>query len=214
MEESINYVEILKKKKAVLAVKRFFDIMASFFGLMFLLLPFCIVAIIIKCTSEGPVFYKQVRVGKDGKEFKIFKFRTMVVDADKKGLQITTKNDNRVTKIGAILRKTKLDELPQLINVLIGDMSFVGPRPEVPKYVALYNEEQRNVLLVRPGITELSSILFRDENEMLDAAENPEKVYIEEIMPKKISYNLEYLTKIGPFYDLKLIFRTIGIMFK
>ncbi len=214
MEESINYVEILKKKKAVLAVKRFFDIMASFFGLMFLLLPFCIVAIIIKCTSEGPVFYKQVRVGKDGKEFKIFKFRTMVVDADKKGLQITTKNDNRVTKIGAILRKTKLDELPQLINVLIGDMSFVGPRPEVPKYVALYNEEQRNVLLVRPGITELSSILFRDENEMLDAAENPEKVYIEEIMPKKISYNLEYLTKIGPFYDLELIFRTIGIMFK
>lgn len=214
MEERINYSEVLKKKKFALFIKRAFDIVASAIGLLFLLIPFCIVAVIIKCTSKGPVFFKQVRVGKSGKEFKIFKFRTMVVDAEKKGLQITTKGDSRVTKIGAILRKTKLDELPQLINVLIGEMSFVGPRPEVPKYVALYNEEQKNVLLVRPGITELSSILFRDENEMLDSSENPEKTYIEKIMPIKINYNLDYITKIGPIYDLKLIFKTIGIMFK
>ena len=214
MEEIINYAEILKKKRISLFIKRIFDVLMSLFGLLICILLFCVVAIIIKCTSKGPAFFRQIRVGKNGKEFRIFKFRTMIVDAEKKGMQLTTKDDNRVTRIGKILRKTKLDELPQLINVLIGDMSFVGPRPEVPKYVALYNEKQKNVLLVRPGITGLASIKFRDENEMLDSADNPEKEYIENIMPQKINYNLDYITKIGPFYDLKLIFKTIGIMFK
>ena len=163
-------------------IKRIFDIVCSGLGLI-ILSPFLLfVAIRIKMGSDGPVFFKQIRVGEKGREFKILKFRTMVVDAEKLGRQITVGNDNRITKIGAFLRKYKIDELPQLINVFKGDMSLVGPRPEVPRYVNMYTEEQRRVLDVKPGITDLASIRYRDENELLGKAENPDEFYINTIM--------------------------------
>lgn len=210
----IDFDALLKKKRFSLFLKRCFDITASALGLLFLLIPFLIIAIIIKATSKGPVFFRQVRVGKDGKEFRIYKFRTMVVDAEKKGMQITVGADSRITGIGKFLRKTKVDELPQLINVLNGQMSFVGPRPEVPRYVALYDDYQRNILRIKPGITELASIVYRDENEVLAKSENPEETYINEIMPKKIALNIEYMQKLGFWYDIKLIFMTFAAILK
>ena len=209
-----EFGEILRRKKATLFSKRAFDIVASFFGLIILFLPFLCIALAIKLTSRGPVFFRQVRVGRNGKEFRIFKFRTMVTDAEKKGLQITVGQDKRVTFVGKILRKTKMDELPQLINVFAGQMSFVGPRPEVPHYVGMYSEYQRNVLRVRPGITELASIVYRDENEVLGQSEDPEKTYIEEIMPKKIELNLQYIRKMSFWYDIKLIFQTFAAILR
>lgn len=209
-----EFGEILRRKKATLFFKRAFDIFASFFGLIILFLPFLCIALAIKLTSRGPVFFRQVRVGRNGKEFRIFKFRTMVTDAEKKGLQITVGQDKRVTFVGKILRKTKMDELPQLINVFAGQMSFVGPRPEVPHYVGMYSEYQRNVLRVRPGITELASIVYRDENEVLGRSEDPEKTYIEEIMPKKIELNLQYIRKMSFWYDIKLIFQTFAAILR
>ena len=210
----VDFDALLKKKRFSLFLKRCFDITASALGLLFLLIPFLIIAIIIKATSKGPVFFRQVRVGKDGKEFRIYKFRTMVVDAEKKGMQITVGADSRITGIGKFLRKTKVDELPQLINVLKGQMSFVGPRPEVPRYVALYDDYQRNILRIKPGITELASIVYRDENEVLAKSENPEETYINEIMPKKIALNIEYMQKLGFWYDIKLIFMTFAAILK
>ncbi|MDY3828331.1 MAG: sugar transferase [Clostridium sp.] len=194
--------------------KRFFDIIVSLIGIIILGIFLIIISIIIKCTSEGPVFFKQIRVGKSGKEFKIFKFRTMVVNAESLGTQITIGKDKRITKIGHFLRKYKIDELPQLFNVFIGEMSFVGPRPEVPKYVAMYNETQREVLSVRPGITDLASIRYRNENEILGRAKNAdeaEDMYINEIMPDKLKLNLEYIEKSNVFYDIYIIFKTIII---
>ncbi|MEG2453799.1 MAG: sugar transferase [Clostridia bacterium] len=193
---------------------RIFDICASFFGIILLVPVFLIVALLIGFTSRGGVLFKQVRVGRNGKEFKIWKFRTMIAYAEDKGLQLSISGDCRITKVGKVLRKTKIDELPQLFNVLFGQMSLVGPRPEVPKYVALYNEEQKNVLLVRPGITDIASIKFRNENELLDKSEDTEKTYIEEIMPCKLKFNLEYITKIGLFFNIKLIFQTIFAIIK
>ena len=210
----VDFDALLKKKRFSLFLKRCFDITASALGLLFLMIPFLIIAIIIKETSKGPVFFRQVRVGKDGKEFRIYKFRTMVVDAEKKGMQITVGADSRITGIGKFLRKTKVDELPQLINVLKGQMSFVGPRPEVPRYVALYDDYQRNILRIKPGITELASIVYRDENEVLAKSENPEETYINEIMPKKIALNIEYMQKLGFWYDIKLIFMTFAAILK
>lgn len=210
----VDFDALLKKKRFSLFLKRCFDITASALGLLFLMIPFLIIAIIIKATSKGPVFFRQVRVGKDGKEFRIYKFRTMVVDAEKKGMQITVGADSRITGIGKFLRKTKVDELPQLINVLKGQMSFVGPRPEVPRYVAMYSDYQRNILRIKPGITELASIVYRDENEVLAQSEDPEKTYIEDIMPKKIGLNIEYMKKLGFWYDLKLIFMTFAAILK
>lgn len=210
----VDFDALLKKKRFSLFLKRCFDITASALGLLFLMIPFLIIAIIIKATSKGPVFFRQVRVGKDGKEFRIYKFRTMVVDAEKKGMQITVGADSRITGIGKFLRKTKVDELPQLINVLKGQMSFVGPRPEVPRYVALYDDYQRNILRIKPGITELASIVYRDENEVLAKSENPEETYINEIMPKKIALNIEYMQKLGFWYDIKLIFMTFAAILK
>lgn len=209
-----DFDSLLRKKKFSLFLKRCFDITASAFGLLVLAVPFLIIAIIIKVTSKGPVFFRQVRVGKNGKEFRIFKFRTMVADAEKKGMQITVGADSRITGIGKFLRKTKVDELPQLINVFIGQMSFVGPRPEVPRYVAMYSDYQRNILRIKPGITELASIVYRDENEVLAQSEDPEKTYIEDIMPKKIGLNIEYMKKLGFWYDLKLIFMTFAAILK
>lgn len=199
----------LHEKRIQLFFKRLFDIFMSFFGLLVLSIPLIIISIIIKGTSEGPVFYRQVRVKRNGEDFKIFKFRTMVVDADKKGMLITVGKDNRITGIGRFLRKTKIDELPQLINVLIGDMSFVGPRPEVRKYVDMYDEYQVNVLKIRPGITDLASIKYRDESTLLGESDDPEKTYIEEIMQKKLEINLEYIQNISFFNDIRLIFMTI-----
>ncbi|WP_238458054.1 sugar transferase [Alkalihalobacterium alkalinitrilicum] len=205
---------ILDQKRGQLLLKRIFDILISFIGLVALCPLLLIIAIIIKIDSMGPIFFKQVRVGKCGEEFKIYKFRTMILDAENKGMQITVGKDKRITKSGHILRKTKLDELPQLINVFKGDMSFVGPRPEVPKYVALYDNQQKNILRVRPGITDLASIEYRDENTLLAKSNDPEKTYIEEIMIKKIELNIEYLSKMSVLYDIKLILKTILVIMK
>ena len=210
----IEVDEILKRKKLQIILKRGFDIIFSLLGLIVLLPAFLVIATAIKLDSNGPVFFRQVRVGKNGKEFKILKFRTMVVDAEKKGLQITVDKDSRITKVGRFLRKYKLDEFPQLINVLVGDMSFVGPRPEVPKYVALYNDEQKIVLKVKPGITDIASIEYKDENTLLNQNDNPEKTYIEEIMPAKLKLNIDYIKSISIIYDIKLILKTMFVIFK
>ena len=194
-------------------LKRIFDIILSLFGLMILFPFMLIIAILIKLDSKGPVFFKQIRVTKNGREFKIFKYRTMRVGSDKYS-QITVGKDNRITKIGAFLRKYKLDEIPQLINVLIGDMSLVGPRPEVPKYVALYTKEQKEILKVRAGITDYASIEFSDENDLLASEEDPEKAYIEKIMPKKIELNKKYLSEISILTDIKIILLTIKKILK
>ena len=194
-------------------LKRIFDIISSLFGLI-LLLPFMIIiAILIKLDSKGPIFFKQVRVTKNGREFKIFKYRTMRVGSDKYS-QITVGKDSRITKVGDFLRKYKLDEIPQLINVLLGDMSLVGPRPEVPKYVALYTEEQREILKVRAGITDYASIEFSNENEILANESDPEKAYIEKIMPRKIELNKKYLSEISVMTDIKIILLTIKKILK
>ncbi|WP_206098465.1 sugar transferase [Paenibacillus montanisoli] len=200
---------LLEKKKTQLFIKRVFDFIVSIIGLIILLPFFLIISLIIKLDSKGPVFFKQIRVGKDGKEFKILKFRTMVQDAEKKGMQITVGKDIRITKSGHVLRKTKIDELPQLINVLIGDMSFVGPRPEVPKYVKLYDVNQRNILKVRPGITDYASIEYKNESDILALSDDPETAYIKTIMVEKLSLNLKYLSNMSLFTDAKLIFLTI-----
>ena len=208
-EQPMDIEAKLKNKKFILFIKRLFDIIASFLGIVILSPMFIIVAVCIKIDSKGPVFFKQIRVGEKGRNFEILKYRTMVVDAEKMGRQITVGNDNRITKIGGFLRKYKLDELPQLINVFKGDMSLVGPRPEVPRYVEMYNEEQRKVLDVKPGITDLASIRYRDENELLGTAEDPDDMYINTIMPDKLALNLEYINKSNVFFDIYIILKTI-----
>ena len=194
-------------------LKRIFDITLSLFGLIILLPFMLIIAILIKIDSKGSVFFKQIRVTKNGKEFKIFKYRTMRVGSDKYS-QITVGKDGRITKIGSFLRKYKLDEIPQLINVLIGDMSLVGPRPEVPKYVALYTDEQKEILKVRAGITDYASIEFSNENDLLALEKDSEKAYIEKIMPKKIELNKKYLSEISILTDIKIILLTIKKILK
>ncbi|WP_338945869.1 sugar transferase [Fusobacterium canifelinum] len=193
--------------------KRIFDIVISFAGLLILFPFILIIALLIKIDSKGPVFFKQVRVTKNAREFKIFKYRTMRVGSDKYS-QITVGKDSRITKVGAFLRKYKLDEIPQLINVLIGDMSLVGPRPEVPKYVALYTDEQKEILKVRAGITDYASIEFSDENDLLASEKDPEKAYIEKVMPKKIELNKKYISEISILTDIKIILLTIKKILK
>lgn len=190
-------------------LKRLFDIVSSTLGLILLSPVFLIIAAWIKSDSRGPVFYRQIRVGKNGQEFLLYKFRSMMTGSDKKGLLTVGNKDSRITQSGKCIRKFKLDELPQLINVILGDMSIVGPRPEVPKYVALYNEEQRKVLKVRPGISDWASIRFRNENELLAHAENAEKFYISEVMPEKLMMNLEYVRRNNFWMDIKIIFMTV-----
>ena len=207
--QNMDIAAVLEKRKLQLVLKRAMDIIISGGALAVIWPLLLLIALAIKIDDPGPVFYRQVRVGKDGKEFRIFKFRTMVVDADKKGLAITVGRDNRITRMGRILRKTKLDELAQLINVFTGEMSFGGPRPEVPKYVNMYTPYQRQVLLVRPGITDYASIAYRNENDMLEGAEDPEKMYIDVIMPDKIELNMKYLREISPLADIRLILSTI-----
>ncbi len=195
-------------------MKRLFDILASGLGLIVLSPVFLILAIWIKCDSEGPVFYRQVRVGRWNKDFRIFKFRSMRVGADKGSLVTIGGRDPRITRSGYFIRKFKFDELPQLINVLVGDMSLVGPRPEVRHYVDYYTPEQMHVLDVRPGITDPASIKFRNENELMEKAEDPEKYYIEVIMQEKIRLYLEYVEKHSFRYDLGLIFKTFWVIVK
>ncbi len=188
---------------------RILDFLLSFVGLILLLPFFILIALFIKLTSNGPVLYKQSRVGLNGREFKVFKFRTMRLDADKLGLITVGGRDPRITSVGFFLRKFKLDELPQLLNVLIGEMSMVGPRPEVKKYVDLYTAEQRVVLSIHPGITDWASINYRDENVILGKSSNPEKDYIEKVMPDKLRHNMIYINKYGVSEYLKIIFVTI-----
>ena len=189
-------------------MKRIFDIVASGIGLILLSPLFVILAIWIKCDSIGPVFYKQVRVGRNNMDFQLFKFRSMRVGSDKKGLITVGGHDPRITRSGYYIRKYKLDEFPQLINVFKGDMSLVGPRPEVRKYVDMYTEEQMHVLDVRPGITDLASIRYRNENELLERVNDPDKYYVEVIMPDKLRINLEYVARHSFTFDIRLIFQT------
>lgn len=195
-------------------MKRLFDILASGFGLICLSPLFAVLAVWIKCDSPGPVFYRQVRVGRSNKDFRIFKFRSMRVGSDKKGLITVGGHDPRVTRSGYYIRKYKLDEFPQLINVFIGDMSLVGPRPEVRKYVDMYTPEQLRVLDVRPGITSLASLRYRNENELLAQAEDPDRCYVEKVMPDKLAIDLEYVPKANFLTDIKLIFATIASIIK
>lgn len=187
---------------------RFLDILFSFLGLLLLLPIFFLIYLLIRIESKGPGFYSQIRVGQGGKDFRLYKFRSMRVGADKKGLITVGGRDPRVTRIGLLIRKFKLDELPQLWNVLRGDMSLVGPRPEVRKYVNMYAEDQWAVLSVRPGITDYASIEYVDENEILGNAPDPDKVYIEQIMPNKIRYNMKYINNRSVKEYFKIIFLT------
>jgi lipopolysaccharide/colanic/teichoic acid biosynthesis glycosyltransferase len=195
-------------------MKRLFDIVASGFGLLVLSPLFILVAVWIKLDSKGPVFYRQVRVGRYNKDFRIFKFRSMCVGSDKGSLVTIGGRDPRVTRSGYFIRKYKIDELPQLINVFIGDMSLVGPRPEVRHYVNYWTPEQMHVLDVRPGITDPASIKFRNENELLEKADDPEKFYIEVIMQEKIELYLHYVKNASLGYDIKLIFQTFCAIIK
>lgn len=213
-EQRMDIAEELRRRRGRIALKRAMDIVISGAALCVLWPVLLLIALAIVIDDPGPVFYRQVRVGRGGKEFRIFKFRTMVVDADKKGLQITVGRDSRITRMGALLRKTKLDELAQLLNVFLGQMSFVGPRPEVPRYVAMYTPYQRQVLLVRPGITDYASIAYRNENDLLAGADDPERMYVEEIMPAKIELNMKYLRRVSPLEDIRLIFATIAAVIR
>ena len=193
-------------------MKRLFDVVASGVGLLLLSPLFLLVAIWIKLDSPGPVFYRQVRVGRYNRDFRIFKFRSMRVGADKGSLVTIGGRDPRVTRSGYFIRKFKIDELPQLINVFIGDMSLVGPRPEVRHYVDYWTKEQLRVLDVRPGITDPARIKFRNENELLEKAEDAEKYYIEVIMQEKLRLYLEYVEKHSFWFDIKLIFQTFWVI--
>lgn len=213
-DRPMDIADVLARRKPQLIAKRAMDIVLSACALAVLWPLLLLIALAIWIDDPGPVFYRQVRVGRNGKTFRIFKFRSMIMDADKKGLAITVGRDSRITRVGAVLRKTKLDELAQLLNVLFGQMSFVGPRPEVPKYVELYTPYQRQVLLVRPGITDYASIAYRNENDLLAGAPNPETMYIEQIMPDKIELNMKYLREISPLADIRLILKTIVAVIK
>lgn len=190
-------------------MKRLFDITASFFGIIILSPLLIFIGLWVGLSSKGGVFYKQIRVGKNNKDFKLYKFRSMRVNSDKQGLLTVGSKDSRITKAGYFIRKYKIDELPQLINVLKGDMSFVGPRPEVRRYVDLYSEEQMKVLSVRPGITDPASIKYRNENDILSSASNPEEYYIQHIMPDKLKINIDYINTRTFIKDIKIIFQTI-----
>ena len=206
------FERITPPSAGTMACKRLFDIICAALGLIVLSPLLLVVSLLVGITSPGGVFFRQERIGKDGKPFRIFKFRSM--RKDNAGLKITTGNDSRITPVGRFLRKSKIDELPQLINVLVGDMSFVGPRPEVADYVDLYTPYQRQVLQVRPGITGIASIRFRNENDLLTASDDPNRTYIEEIMPRKIRLDLEYIPRASVPYDIKLIFQTLGAVIK
>ncbi len=189
-------------------IKRFLDVTASLLVLVVLLPVWLLIALAIVLDSKGGVFYKQLRVGKNNRDFYLYKFRTMRVGADQKGLLTVGERDNRITRVGYLLRKYKIDEFPQLLNIIKGDMSIVGPRPEVRKYVDMYTTEQMQVLSVRPGLTDPASIQYVHENEILAASDNPEQTYIDEVMPAKLALNVDYIQNQSLVYDIKLIFKT------
>lgn len=197
------YYEILKKKRSSLILKRLFDIVAASIMLVLLAPFFLVIAAAIKIDSQGPVFFRQVRVTRYGARFRIFKFRTMVHNAEDLGTQVTVKDDMRITKVGAFLRKYRLDEICQLIDVLRGTMTFVGTRPEVPKYVDLYTDEMAATLLLPAGVTSLASIMYKDEAELLKNAGDADKSYIEHVLPDKMRYNLKEIRQFSIFNDIK-----------
>ncbi len=205
------YYDILSKRQGSIILKRIFDIIVSLILLVFLIIPIAVISILIKVNSPGPVLFKQKRVTTYGRIFKIYKFRTMVVNAESLGSKVTTKNDSRITSIGKTLRKFRLDELPQIFNVIGGTMSFVGTRPEVEKYVDMYEDEYYATLLLPAGITSLTSIKFKDEDNLLASAD-PEKVdetYVNVVLPKKMEYNLQYIKNFGFWYDIKIMLKTV-----
>ena len=211
------YYDILAKKQGALIAKRIFDIIVAVLMIILLSWLLVILAVLIKIDSKGPVFYRQVRVTKNNKDFKIFKFRTMVNDADKIGSLVTTGNDSRITRIGSKIRKCRLDEIPQLFNILKGDMSFVGTRPEVRKYVDSYTDEMMATLLLPAGVTSLASIKFKDEDKLIDKYVKKgmciDTAYTEKVLPEKMGYNLEYIKRFGFCKDIKLMFNTvIGVL--
>lgn len=209
-EFTLRYWEQLRGKRGTLAAKRFFDLLVST-AVLLVLSPFLILlAIAVKLDSPGPVFYRQVRVGRYNRDFKIYKFRTMVQNADQIGPAVTVGGDSRVTRVGRLIRRCRLDEFSQLLNVLDGSMSLVGPRPEIRRYVDAYSQEGMATLLVRPGITAPSSIAFKDEDRILVSSGDPDQIYIEKILPPKTRLNLEYLRKVGIFYDIKILFQTVA----
>lgn len=212
-DEVKAYYDILKKKSSSLVLKRITDIIFSVILLVLLIIPIIIISIAVKLTSKGPVFYRQVRVTTYGKHFKILKFRTMVENADQIGSLVTTDSDSRVTKIGRVLRKYRLDELPQIFNVLSGSMSVVGTRPEVPKYVDQYSPEYYATLLMPAGITSLASIMYKDEEKLLNGEEDVDNIYINKILPEKMKYNLQYTKNFGFRSDIKLMFKTVKEVF-
>ena len=207
------YYEQIKKKTGSRVAKRVFDVVCALLMLVFLIIPILVIAVIVKATSKGHVFFRQERVTTYGRHFKIFKFRTMVENAEALGTQVTTSGDSRVTGIGRFLRKYRLDELPQVFNVLGGSMSFVGTRPEVPRYVEQYDDEYYATLLLPAGITSLASIMYKDEEKLLESADDADRVYIEQVLPEKMKYNLEYVTSFGFFSDIKLMFKTVKEVF-
>ena len=208
------YYEQLKKRKVSLFFKRLFDLVFSAILLVILSPVFLILAIAIKLDSPGPVFYRQVRVTRYGKEFRIFKFRSMVNDADQKGSLVTVGGDSRITRMGHLIRACRLDEISQILNVLAGDMTFVGTRPEVPKYVAAYTPEMMATLLLPAGITSESSIRYKDEDRLLEGVEDVDKTYIQEVLPEKMKYNLKSLMGFGFWTDIGIMFRTVGAVLK
>ena len=211
-DEVKAYYDILTKRRLCLLVKRIFDIVVSSIMLILLSWLFLILAIMIKADSKGPVFFRQTRVTTGNKDFRIFKFRTMVNNADKMGSLVTTGNDMRITKVGSKIRKCRLDEIPQLINVFKGEMTFVGTRPEVRKYVDAYTDEMMATLLMPAGITSLASISYKDEDEILDqytdGGMSVDEAYIQKVLPEKMVYNLEYIKQFSFFRDIKLMFKT------
>lgn len=208
-EEVRKYYDLLRKKRGSLFFKRLFDIVVSLFMLIVLSPIFLILAIAIKIDSKGPVFYRQVRVTQYGKRFRIFKFRTMVQNADKIGTQVTVKGDARITRVGKLIRRCRLDEICQLIDVFRGTLTFVGTRPEVPKYVEKYTPEMLATLLLPAGVTSETSIYYKDEDKLLDASDDVDKTYVEDILPEKMYYNLKAIEKFGFWRDIKIMFMTV-----
>ena len=203
------YYEQIKKKTGSRVAKRVFDVVCALLMLVFLIIPILVIAVIVKATSKGHVFFRQERVTTYGRHFKIFKFRTMVENAEALGTQVTTSGDSRVTGIGRFLRKYRLDELPQVFNVLGGSMSFVGTRPEVPRYVEQYDDEYYATLLLPAGITSLASIRYKDEEKLLSEASNADETYVRKVLPEKMKYNLAYTRDFGFFSDMKLMIQTV-----
>ena len=203
------YYESLKMKKVSLALKRAFDVIASTIMIVILSPLLIIISVLIVTDSKGGVFYRQERVTQYGKKFRIFKFRTMVANADKIGTQVTVSNDNRITRIGSVIRKYRIDEIPQLFNILVGDMSLVGTRPESIHYVKHYTPEMMATLLLPAGVTSEASILYKDEAELLDQAEDVDRVYIEEILPEKMKYNLESIKKFSFIQEIGTMIKTM-----